>query len=522
MLSENRRKRVTQRIIELVSEMAEQQFTTPDDIPFDENRITVGQYPSLLDFSTYPGPNPSKALIRNVEEANGSSFMGLWFMSATVPLLNQISIEAERIVYTNDPSTKEQQVTDFVSDIEASLHGLHHQLEVARELPKFFQGGTEEGTTSDIKECPQYTMGWYPLVDRVRIPAVIPSIVEDLMDFLRHITQKNLEYGMSNLTDGDIWSWYISSNASVPGMFEAFGEDVLYDPSIYKPFLSTFLDAHFPRDDMGSWLNEQSVELWNAVSPLVKSSKFPVETFYNPNLPPTGAFSCAVMSNILAAIPALDVVPQEDIEDITAACLFIREATKQALQENITWQVYAYDYYTIPTAPVGYLTRAHRMIIEHKENNGHDHFPDLLDHEALEMIAQYTAYQAETILSKDTSSILAGNDASPEAVQGNLDYATLVYCFSTMMSIWSVDPELYKQFFKPDHIEWDRTLVALTAELLLTSNEAANRTPGTGPYKLFSVLGKDIYVTMSSICFIVPPMLEAFALYLLSEAAPEE
>jgi hypothetical protein len=519
MLSENRRKQVLQRIQELVDEMNEVQYKSEDQLDPQMNRITVGQYPSTLDFSTNDSANPTKAILRNIEEANGSTFMGLWFMSGAVPLFDEAINNADKLVYVNDPNDKATQVQAFQQSLSNTITSIHSQLQTAQDVPKFFQGGSEEGTTTDIHGCPQYTMGWYPLVDKTRIPAVIPEVIQGLLDFLGHITKEDLESGMSNLSDGDIWSWTISINETTPGYLNTYGEDVLNDPDIYKPLLNTYLRNTYG-DPSTTWLSQPSIDLWDRISASSQTGDgYPIETFYEPTQGPKGAFSCAVMGNVLSAIPVLPNVPQDSIQDITDAVLFVRESAKQALKGDITWEEYAYDYYTIPTAPVGYLMRADRTIRERKETNNHPHFPDLLDQEALELVASYTQGITQEILDKGDS-ILAGNDNNPHAVKGNLDYATLVYCFCTMMNLWKVDPDLYTRTFNPPDQEPDRTLVALTAEMLLTSNEAANRTPGTGPYKLFDVGEISIYVTMGSICFIVPPLLEAYALYLLSEADP--
>lgn len=526
MLSENIRNNVVQRIQNLLRELSVEQFKTQSEIPHQLNRLTVGEYTSLLDFSTTDSPDPRKAIVKDVQEANGSTFMGLWFISGSVPLLQEAIAEADSIVDGDEGSDKDAAVLHFQQSLEQSVQAIIDQLTVAKGVPKFFQGGTQAGTLSDIHKCPQYTMGWYPLVDKTRIPAVIPDVIQNLLDFLERLTKKELDEGMANLSDGDIWSWCIGIEHTTPGILDYFGLDTLKQPDIYEQLLGTYLRETFGdegsqnRDSMSQWLNDISIDLWTDVRKANPDIQYPVETFYNPNEGPKGAFSCAVMANILSAIPLLDEVPHKYIKDIEHGVHFVRTAARMALSGEIRWQEYAYDYYTIPSAPVGYLSRANRIIHERKAAGHHPHYPDLLDERLLEQVADWTFYTAAGILGKEDENILAGNEASEEAVKGNLDYATLVYCFLTMMNIWAVNPALYRRVFYSPGTHPDTSLVDRTAQLLLNTNEAANLTPGTGPYKLFDVGPIDIYVSMSSICFIVPPMVEAYTLYLLSEKAP--
>ena len=515
MLSENRRKKVLDRILELVGDCDDFQYKTLDDIPKGMDRIAIGEYKSWLNFGLHSSTDLTDVILKNVEESNASSFMGLWFLSEAHKLLLSIDEEAEDLVYVNDPDSFESAVEAFRDDVIEAAEGIYQQLETAAELPKFFQG-----TTDDLIGCPKNTMGWYPLVKGYRLPAVVSKLLEKLLKIVEDITKEELEDSMANSSDGDIWSWCMTIDDTTPDILRYYDEEMLLRPDIYEPLLGSSLKKEMP-EDITKWLLPDAVKLWEKVSVQPSAGDgFPIGTFYGPITTPSGAFSCPVIGNVLAAIPLLETIPDEYRHDIENAMAFVKTATKMALRTalgeepnedaQLDWKTFAYDYYTIPTAPIGYIMRAHRRICEIKARDESLDYPDLLDEEALQLIARYTAQEATDIL-ENGDSILAGNDDDHDAIKGNVLYASLSYCFSIMMNLWRVEPQLYNDIFNSSS-QPELSLASLVPEMLFNANKAAYHTPGTGPYAL--AVG---YASMASICFVAPPLIEAYCYYLLSE-----
>jgi hypothetical protein len=194
------------------------------------------------------------------------------------------------------------------------------------------------------------------------------------------------------------------------------------------------------------------------------------------------------MANILASIPLLEHIPDTYAEDIYRAADFVRDATSMALRGSLRWQDFAYDYYTIPVAPVAFVIRAHKRIVE----IGRPGYPMLLD--------RNTLMEAEHYITLETLRMLSNPKLyGPE---GAKDYASLVYCFNAMMNLRTVDPAYFSQL-----------LVHRTMSALLFPNRSSHTVPGSGPYRIAGRLWAD----MASIAFVVPPLVEAFALYLKTE-----
>lgn len=507
---------VLKRVFDVISQCEQAQYATSFARPRGKHRVAIGQYPSHLDFSLYKDPDESRAWFKDVEEANGSSFMGLWFLSACVPLLRD---ELER--WTSLEGTNSLVLDESSALVEDSIRSVSLQLQRAAELPMFFQGGTEEGMANDIHDCPDFTMGWYPLVEGYRLPAVIPECVESLLDWFNGWTSKDMYAGMANLTDGDIWSWCMAIDETTPGVLRYLGLDALREQSIYRPLLRSYLRETYSIQDPQTWNNQDSLVLWehfglhDEANALGHEAVFPLQTFYRPDRGPRGGFSCAVMANVLASIPLLGLPQGGLLDDVRVACRLVEQALASTLDGQLTWKDFAYDYYTIRTAPVGYVTRAHQTIERLRQSRpGLTDFPALLSASVLEQVAHYVAEQCIALLHLDVEHFIA-QDVGMGSFHGNMDYATLIYAFLAMGHIGEVSPELYQRVFcepvKGDKDE--RWLVERVLEWLLIDNPDVSDTPGTGPYRLFGSDRLSANVTKSSICFVLPPLAEALLLY---------
>lgn len=289
-------------------------------------------------------------------------------------------------------------------------------------------------------------MGWYPLVDGHRLPSHLPDFVETL---LPEATRKEL----ANLSDGDIWAWCMAIDDTTPGILRYHHGVTAVD--IYAPLLGSNLEWQLIHPD------SQSLYLRVRGEPV--PPRFPIGTFYGISLERTQRFSSVVIANILASIPLLDEVPDTYANDIDNAASFVRDATFMALKHKLTWKEFAYDYYTIRVAPIAYVARAHKRIVE-IERVGHT---ELLDDETIAAAVRYISRAAEWRLA----------NPNLHTEKGAKDYASLVYCFNAMMNLRHTDPSV----FNDDLV--DRTMSAL-----LVPDAASHTVPGTGPYP---VVGKD-------------------------------
>ncbi len=430
------------RLRELIENTDEAQYKTISDLPPDRS-FTVGEYPALVDFQhrTLRGFKP---LVQDVVDASGSSFMGLWFLSQAYRILGEVD----------------------AIDTEPMREAIRTQVERARLLPRFFQG-----TSKDVWSCPPETMGWYPLVDGYRLPALLPDAVETR---LSSSVRKNL----ANLSDGDIWAWSMAIDDSMPGMLEY--NDPITAVDIYAPLLGSKQDWND--------LDPDSQDLYLRVRGEGGEDRFPLGTFYGTSAEKAQHFSAVVNANVLSSIPLLDDVPDDYREDIANAVSFVDDATYMALRHRLSWRRFAYDYYTIPVAPVAYVVRAHKRILE----IGRSGYPRLLGERTVAAAVRYVSQQARKLLA----------DPDLYTPEGAEAYASLVYCFDAMMNLRFVDRGLFED-----------DLVEETMHALLTPNPASHTVAGTGPY----LVVWPIWADMASVCFVVPPLVEAFSLYLLLE-----
>lgn len=352
-------------------------------------------------------------------------------------------------------------------DATALRRRIRTQIERASLVPQFFQG-----TSEDVLGCPPETMGWYPLVGGYRLPSLLPDLVVDLLP-------ASVLRDLGNLSDGDIWAWCMAIDDSTPGILRY--HHPITAPDIYAPLLGSRME----------WtsIGPHERDLVEKVRGTGGDFRLPIGTFYGTSEEKYQRISCVVIANILASIPLLDQVPAAYAQDLENAASFVREATAQALRGEVAWKDMAYDYYTIPVAAIAYIARAHKRITE----IGRPGYPELLDDRTVAAAVDYISEQAERAM------------ANPDLYrpEGAKDYATLVYCFSGMMNLRFTDPELF-----------DRGLCQRTMRSLLTPNRDAYRVAGTGPYLIF----EPIWADMASICFIVPPLVEALTLYLQIEA----
>ena len=433
---------IQQRLGHLIADSAAAQFKATGNLPADRS-FTVGQYPALVDF-LYGWPGNLQPLLGDVLDASGSSIIGMWFLSQAHRILEEVNL----------------------FDTSPLRQALRLQLERAAHLPQFFQG-----TTQDVWGCPPETMGWYPLVDGHRLPALIPDGLEDQFP---DATRKDL----ANLSDGDIWAWFMAVDETTPGILQYHHPITAKD--IYAPLLGS----------RQAWqsIHEQSRLLYLRVRGTPVNPRFPIGTFYNTSTERKQRFSCVVNANILASIPLLQELPQAYQEDIANATEFVRDATYMAILNRLTWWEFAYDYYTISVAPIAYVARAHKRIVE----IGRVGYPRLIDERTIKAAVGYVSRQARRRLA----------NTNLYSVEGAQDYASLVYCFNTMMNLRHTDPSLF-----------DQALVDQTARALLRPNPASYTVPGTGPYLVVA----PIWADMASICFVAPPLIEAFALYLQLE-----
>ena len=432
-------KDIERRLLNLIAASDAAQFKTASSLPSDRS-FTVGEYPALIDF-LYGSPRRLRPLIGDVLDASGSSFIGLWFLSQAHRILGEIDL----------------------FDTTPLRQAIRVQIERASHLPQFFQG-----TSQDVWGCPPETMGWYPLIDRHRLPSLLPDRVEKQLP-------SDVRKDLANLSDGDIWAWCLAIDRNTPEILRYHHSITALD--IYAPLLGSRVDWRS--------LHPHSQLLYLRVRGTPTDSRFPIGTFYGTSVERKQRFSCVVMANILSSIPLLDEVPELYAEDIANAVSFFREATSLALHQKLAWQTFAYDYYTIPAAPIAYVVRAHKRIIE----IGRTGYPRILDDRTTAAAVRYISREAQRKLAK----------LGPYSTEGAKAYASLVYCFNAMMNLRHTDPHL----FDPD-------LVNRTMRALLVSNPASHAVPGTGPYL---VIGR-IWADMASICFVVPPLIEALALYL--------
>lgn len=450
MLAPNMRTRIMTRIAEMIADCDDAQYKSEDALPNDHS-FTVGEYPSLLDFLVRGGDGKKPGglkLFKDVIDANGSTMMGMWFLSQSHKILGEIT----------------------TADTTAAREAIITQLTRARQIPMFFQG-----TTEDVLRCPKETMGWYPLVDGFRIPAVIPDALEKLLP------EGNKEK-MANLSDGDFWSWCMAVDNTTPGILEY--HHPITAPDVYEALLGS------KQDD--TLISVDSLDFFHKVKG-PDSTAFPIGTFYGTSPLHMQHFSSAVISNILAAIPLQEDIPAAYMTDIENTMDFIRDATCKAIDGDITWEEFAYDYYTVEGAPIMYVVRAHKRIQE----IGREGYPTLLDAHTIQKIVDYINGLSQYTLQQPN--LLNAHGAT--------SYATLVVLFNAIMNLRaSVDPNLF-----------DQTMVEELMEMLLTRNTTAETVPGTGPYELADLGLISVWVDMASICFIVPTLIEAYALYVLIE-----
>lgn len=436
--------RIADRLWRLIEASAEAQYESPAELPPDRS-FHVGEYPALVDFQrrTLHGLEPIPAL-QDVVDASGSSFMGLWFLSQAHRELGEVDVVAT----------------------EPMRAAIRAQIDRARDLPRFFQG-----TTEDVWACPRETMGWYPLVDGYRLPALLPDAIERWFpDALRK--------KLANLSDGDIWAWCMAIDDNLPGALAY--HDPITAMDVYAPLLGS--------RQVWSHLDPDSQELYLRVRGDAGAPRFPLGTFYGTTADKLQHFSTVVNANILSSIPLLGDVPEAYRREVDDAASFVDEATALALRRRLAWHLYAYDYDTIPAAAIAYVVRAHKRILQ----IGRAGYPHLLRDRTVAAAVRYVSRQARRRLA----------DPDLHAPEGAEAYASLVYCFSAMMNLRYVDRDLF-----------DDALVARVLEALLIPNPAARPVPGTGPYELFGPVSAD----MASICFVVPPLIEALALYLQIE-----
>ncbi|MFQ5739171.1 MAG: hypothetical protein ACE5JX_09155 [Acidobacteriota bacterium] len=433
---------IEQRLVDLIADSDAAQYKTVGSLP-DDRSFTVGEYPALVDFLV-GSPGDLQPVIEDVPDASGSSFIGLWFLSQAHRILGQIDL----------------------FDTAPLRQAIRVQIERADLLPQFFQG-----TSEDVWECPPETMGWYPLIDGYRLPSLLPDRLEALLP-------GSVKKDLANLSDGDIWAWSMAIDDTTPGILQY--HHPITSADIYAPLLGS-------RQDWDS-IDPQSRLLYRQVWGPPTNSRFPIGTFYCTSDQSQQRFSGVVMANILSSIPLLAEVSDVYATDIDNAVSFVRDAARLALRQEQSWQQFAYDYYTIPVAPIAYVARAHKRIIE----IGRAAYPRLLDDDTIAEAVRYITQQTEQKL--------ANPNLYTEA--GAQDYASLVYCFSAMVNLRHTDPTLF-----------DKDLLDRTMNALLVSNPASYTVPGTGPY---SIAGQ-IWADMASICFVVPPLIEAFALYLQIE-----
>ena len=152
MIGENVRKQIEERIQQLIEHNRDLQFTSPDDLPKDNESFILGEYPEWLTLY-WPLGDGQFDIAKNVVDAAASTTMALWFMSQAVKDLERV--------------TK--------SDTQSMCDELMLQLSDAKEVPKFFQGNTKDV----IFQAPEGAMGWWPLIDGYRFPAVIGDWLVD-------------------------------------------------------------------------------------------------------------------------------------------------------------------------------------------------------------------------------------------------------------------------------------------------------------------------------------------------------
>ena len=434
---------VLQRIGQLIADCDAAQFKAVDQLP-DDRSFTLGQYPALIDFKTGEPPD-LQPLIEDITDASGSTIIGLWFLSQSHCILEQIDS----------------------LDTTPQRAAIRTQLQRAAAIPRFFQGDSQ-----DVWDCPPDTMGWYPLIDGYRIPSLLPDTFEQQAspDVLRDL---------ANLSDGDIWAWCMAIDDTTPDILQY--RLPITDPGVYAPLLGSHQ----------TWqtLDPHAREVYRQVRGFSLPTRYPIGTFYGTSTEYPQRYSCVVMANILASIPLLGEPAEDDRQHIDNAVAFVREATALALDGDLAWEDFAYDYFTIPIAPIAFVARAHKRI----EEIGQPGFPTLLDAATLDAAEAFIAHEAEILL----------DEPALDAPEGAADYASLVYAFSAMMNLRAVDPARF-----------DRDLVDRAAAALLAPNTDAYAVPGTGPYQLAG----PIYADMASICFIAPPLVEAYALYLKEQS----
>ena len=493
------RHRIAERIGGLVRRCELAQIRSIRDLPRGQHRVAVGQYVSTLAFlvaerellaSAHPVPPGAPDVLQLAGvEANGSTLMGLWFLSEAHGLLGELA--------ENDPD----------DDLRTSAEAILRQIRCAREVPRFFQG-----TTEDVHRCPPGTMGWYPLVDGARLPAVMDRTISRVLRWADGRSRDEVVANMANLSDGDAWAWCVTVDDTTPGILAYHGDPAeLRRPEVVAPLLGSSLRTEQPPDP-AAWLNPESLRLWRAVAARsAHGGGFPIQTFYEPTRGPRGGFSCVVMGNILSALPLVDEIPAAWADDLETSTAFVRAATRMALRGELAWSDLAYDYWTIPTAPVAFLVRAQRRIAELRRRPGRASYPDLLDDELLDLLAADVAERTREHLDRCRPEA-ARHPGDPEAVNGNVDYAALVFGFNAMMNLRRLDPDRHDRTFGPDAP--DPGLADRVAERLLIDDDTAYRTPGTGPYPLFEIGPFSVHVSMGSVCFVAPPLIEAYAYYL--------
>lgn len=461
MIGENVRKQIEERIQQLIEHNRDLQFTSPDDLPKDNESFILGEYPEWLTLY-WPLGDGQFDIAKNVVDAAASTTMALWFMSQAVKDLQRV--------------TK--------SDTQSMCDELMLQLSDAKEVPRFFQGNTKDV----IFQAPEGAMGWWPLIDGYRFPAVIGDWLVD------HIIEPtDLRKALANNADGDFWSWCMAVNNTTPDTLEYrvdINSTVFYEP---------LLGSRFMWDELAPQAQTLVKLVYGDDIANQEDMKLPIGTYYTENatIDVKQNISGVVNVNILSAIPLLDGY-QPFLEDINNAMSFIRKATLMAMDpENpLTWEDHSYDYFPIEFAPLAYAIRAQKRIFEIKQELGREDYPDLMDEELKLAALVYLRKKAREYL--DTPNVSNPN--------GKEAYTNLIFVFNAMVNLRYMDNTLLT-----DEEDW--SLYMEVMQMLFINMPEADYVVGTGPYPL----PLDAKLEISSVAFITPPLIESYALFLLVE-----
>ncbi|HAA54093.1 MAG TPA: hypothetical protein DCE42_05025 [Myxococcales bacterium] len=442
------------RMLQLITHLEDMQYKKDDPLPQKDRSFTQGEYPAWLRF--YWKDSGDK--LYELEDASGSSIMGLWFLSQCHKILGQIH--------------------DFPTDDLRDK--IKSQLKRGKHLPAFFQG---DGKDKFFHGTPVGSMGWWPLLEGYRVPATLSDWLEQ---FVIKANPLNLREPLANMADGDYWAWCMSIENTTPGIMEyAFP---LQDPKFVAPLMGSNLrKADIHKDDQ--WLIRK-------VGVKYKFGTLPIGTYYGFRRDKPAflqRLSCAVNGNILSAIPLLDDFTPY-LEDIERAMDFVCVATRMAIDGRmaLTWKEHSYDYFIIDTAPVAYLCRAYKRIEELREEDVTDRlddFPVFLDGRTRNKIKNFLVQRAHTYL--DDDEICDGRNVT--------GWTHLIFVFHAMMNLTYVHPHMF-----PHKLIEDVASVLLGVHL-----PEADHTPGTGPF--FLDIG--VRFEIASAAFISPALLEAFCLY---------